>query len=168
MLLIKRCTIQDIEEHLISLGSDNHRDNLESISSFSYFYFIRLDISQFWSLIFLQNDEVLQICPRGEDRKLKEVAKRALLINEPHLSSNWDVIENYNKFILYEPRSEDFQLKPLLLRDAKDSETQYGRWYIQDGSHRSLAYSMFLLKEKEIYRDQYAFCATHQSYFDSN
>jgi hypothetical protein len=155
--IVREVTVVEIEAFLLQAGGGNHLDNLAMIRSFPRHFLISLSEADFWRLVFLQNDHVLPICPRGDDRTLLAVAGRALTIHDPHLSANWDIDE-----ILARTRREVANKlpRPLVLRDARDAERWYGDWYIQDGSHSALGYaSMILAREKE-YHPVDAYCAT--------
>lgn len=168
--IIKKSSIEEIEGHLISLGRGNHLDNMQSISflpndTTPNYYLISLSEDEFFNLIFLQNDEVLIIAPRGQDRRLRAVATRALeALNsgDSRLSGNWDLASIYNRIMDLLRDGSTYELPPLLLRDARGTELEYKgtKWYIQDGSHRALAYAMAVLKREETYRSINAYCAT--------
>jgi len=156
--------------HLMSLGGGNHQDNMQSISFLPdegtpNYYLISLSEDEFFNLVFLQNNEVLAISPRGEDRRLRAVGTRALdLLNTGgnRLSENWNLESNYNRFISFVRDRKAYELPALVLRDARGSELEYegARWYLQDGSHRALANAMAILRRESRYQPISAYCAT--------
>lgn len=158
--ILKPVTITDIENLLVDLGGRNHDDNMRELRPFPNFFLVELFESEFLDLVFLQNDETLAICPRGGIRTLRVVAQRALKLPIRKLSGNWDLdsIAARTKEHLGAP---DNHLRPLVLRDAHQSEARYGPWYIQDGSHSALGYAMALLAGDAPYSPVRAYCATH-------
>lgn len=163
--IISRSSRQEIKAHLENLGGGNQEDNIRNTSALPNYYLIRLSEDEFFNLIFLQNDEVVDIAPRGEDRRLRAVAGRALRLydsGDTDLSENWNLEGILKRLKKEHPKKTGFELSPLLLRDARGSERSHhgGRWYIQDGCHRALAYAMVLLREDLTYQSQRAFCAT--------
>jgi hypothetical protein len=51
------------------------------------------------------------------------------------------------------------RLEPLVLCESRNGEETYGQWYIQDGSHRALAYATLVLSNETEYAPQEAYCA---------
>jgi hypothetical protein len=121
---------------------------------------------EFFDLVFLQNHEVQRIAPTGQDRTLRAVAQRAIDLRHPHLSNKWDLAANIKRM-----RNQfagcEVLVEPLALCEAADGERQYGRWYLQDGSHRALAYATLILLGEAPYAEQRAYFAmsntTHQN-----
>lgn len=163
--VIRKSSLEEIENHLVSLGGGNQEDNLRSISSLPNYYLLMLSENEFLNLVFLQNDEVIDIAPRGEDRRLRAVANRALRVYEfgnTELSDNWNLESNFERLKEHDLEQEGFELLALVLRDTRGSEREYdgARWYIQDGCHRALVYAMAVLRGDVAYQPQRAFCAT--------
>jgi hypothetical protein len=77
-LLSGRLVLEVIENHLLRLGGRNHSDNMERLRRFKCHYSVSLVGEEFFELVFLQIDEVLRIAPRGDDRTLRAVARRAI------------------------------------------------------------------------------------------
>lgn len=153
-----KTTLQEIERLLIELGSGNHFDNMRVISRYSRFYRMEaISEAEFFGLVFLQNREVAAIAPPGEDRRLRAVAHRALQHMSERFSDNWDIASIRQRFSL-----AALPLPPLVLRDTLDSERQHGEWYLQDGSHRALAYAMAVLNKEASFTPQIAYCATQR------
>jgi hypothetical protein len=163
--VIRKSSLGEIENHLISLGGGNQEDNLSSISPLPNYYLLTLSEDEFLNLTFLQNGEVIGVAPRGEDRRLRAVASRALRLYESgktELSNNWNLQSILERLKQCDLEQAVLELPALVLRDTKDSEREYGgaRWYIQDGCHRALAYAMAVLRGDLTYHTQRAFCAT--------
>jgi len=160
MNVVRNASIQEIESLLIDLGKGNHPDNMRSLRRFSRYFLVELSESEGLSLVFLQNDHVLQICPRGEDRRLRAVAARANKIGPVKLHDNWDLGEVLRRT---EMELSAKPLRQLVLRDAVETEREFGRWYIQDGSHSALGYALALLSGRA-YVPVRAFCATNETF----
>jgi hypothetical protein len=162
--MIRSATIEEIERHLISLGGGNHVDNMKVIRKFPRHYQMSLTETELNELVFLQRSTVSKIVPPNSDRRLKAVAQRAreLSPTEATLGSNWDItvlITRFRQFSLSEPK---IHLPALVLRDTHGTESDWspGGWYLQDGSHRALAYCMMILAGEMEYQEQLVFCAT--------
>jgi hypothetical protein len=162
--IIRSATIEEIAEHLVKLGAGNHDDNMRTVRAFPRHFLLSLDEQAFMDLVFLQIPTLGKIVPSGSDRRLRAVAQRAsrLLPAENHLGSNWDLAAMLARFRKSDFRQPDFRLPPFVLRDTRDSERIWPRagWYLQDGSHRALAYCMTVLHGEIQYSPQLAFCAT--------
>jgi len=159
--------VDEIETHLKSLGAGNHLDNIKVVSSFPNHYLLSLEKEEFMDLIFLQSREVAKIVPPETDRRLRVVAHRAggLPATESRLSGNWDILANLarlKKSILHDL---SLALPAFVLRDVRGSESRWSKsWYLQDGSHRALAYCMMILAGEVNYQCQLAFCATSKTF----
>lgn len=151
-------TVREIELFLERLGSRNHEDNLDALRRYSHYYLVELLESEFLGLVFLQNEHVLTICPRNEDRSLWAVAEPALVVENPNLHENWnlDEVKSHTERVLQEGA-----LRPLVLRPSHPDELQHGSWYLQDGSHTALGYAMTLLSQKGPYASVRAYVATN-------
>jgi hypothetical protein len=112
----------------------------------------------FMSTVFLQNEEVLTIAPRGCSRSLQNAARRAIDSKLRVLSSNWDLDTNLER-MRRQLASGVICLDSPVLCETRTSEKKHGAWYVQDGSHRSLAYAMLVLMGEVQYGQQIAFCA---------
>ncbi len=75
------------------------------------------------------------------------------------LSENWNIKVNYE-----EMKKRKMKFDPILIIDPKNNERKHGDWYIQDGNHRALAYTMALLKEEAVWEDQRVYCATNTEF----
>jgi len=163
--MLRRATIDEIEAHLRALGAGNHEDNMQIVREFPRHYLLSLAESDFQSLVFLQTRALSKIVPAGLDRRLGAVARRAseLPPREMNLGSNWDISATVD---LFRGRyvGQPCHLPALLLRDIRGSERQWAEdgWYLQDGSHRALAYCMTMVSGEMQYASQWAFCATHR------
>ncbi len=162
--MIRRATIDEIEAHLLKLDGGNHEDNMKIIRGFPRHYLLTLSESEFHNLVFLQTTTIFKIVPRGSDRRLAAVAQRASQLppTEANLGSNWDITATVARFRNNYLTQTPVDLRTLVLRDTRNSECQWTEdgWYLQDGSHRALAYSMEILTRKIQYFPQLAFCAT--------
>lgn len=160
-------SVGEIENHLHELGGGNHADNMAVVRDFPRHYLFTLTEQDFMNLVFLQNKEVSKIAPPDTDRRLKAVAQRAhnLPSSEASLSSNWNISDIVAQFKQSDFREPDFQLRAFLLRDVRSSESSWSPngWYLQDGSHRALAYCMAILAGEVGYRPQFAYCATSRT-----
>jgi hypothetical protein len=157
MNILRTATLPEIEQVLTDLGGGNHIDNMNVLKSFSGYFLIELLKDEFFDLVFLQNKEVVTICPPEQDRRLRAVALRAISTSTNVLSSNWDLglIKKLTEELLWRPT-----ISPLVLRDTRQSECKNGSWYIQDGAHRALGYAMALLSSPISYTPVQAYCAT--------
>jgi hypothetical protein len=163
--MIRTATVQQIEEHLISLGGGNHDDNMARVREYPRHYLISLTEQQFRDLVFLQNPTTAKITPHNSDRRLVAVAQRALELPRPEskLGPNWDIAANFDRFRQAISRESVPELPALLLRDLRgSSESRWspGGWYLQDGSHRALSYCMAILAGELDFITQSAYCAT--------
>lgn len=158
MKIIKDTDLETVEQHLIHLGSGNHRDNMMRLGRFDRHCIVEFAEEDFFRLVFLQNDEVLKIAPRGSERTLRAVAQRAILLGDARLSANWDLGDNLRR--MRESLARDDGLKqPLVVCEARDGEQQFGPIYLQDGSHRALAYATLILMNEAHYLPLSAFCS---------
>lgn len=158
MRILKEAELETVEQHLVRLGGGNHRDNMTQLRRFDRHCIVQFAEEEFFGLVFLQNDEVLKIAPRGYDRTLHAVAKRAISLGDVRLSSNWDLSENLRR--MRESLSgESGPNEPLVACEARDGEQQYGPFYLQDGSHRALAFATLILLNEARYNPQSAFCS---------
>lgn len=128
-------------------------------SSFPRHFLTELFEKDFFDLVFLQSSDIAAICPREQDRTLRAVAYRAVHSTKRQLSPNWDLDQVNCRIeeLLCTPAPS---ISPLFLRDARDSERVFGRWYLQDGSHRALGYAVAVLTHRTPYSPVNAFCAT--------
>lgn len=156
--IIKETELETVERHLVHLGAGNHRDNMTRLRRFDRHCIVELSEEAFFGLVFLQNDEVLNIAPRGHDRSLRAIANRAIVLGNTRLSANWDLGENLRR-MRESLASEDGLKQPLVVCEARDGEQQFGPFYLQDGSHRALAYATFILTNEAHYRPVLAFCS---------
>jgi hypothetical protein len=161
--MIRRATIDEIEAHLRALGGGNHEDNMKIVREFPRHYFLTLVEPDFQSLVFLQTRTLSKIVPAHSDRRLVAVARRASQLSptEANLGTNWNIAVTVRDFReMYPGRS--CHLPALVLRDTRGSERQWiaDGWYLQDGSHRALAYCMAIVAGEMQYSPQPAFCAT--------
>ncbi len=93
----KDVNLDTIEKHLLRLGGRNHFDNMVRLRRFERHCSMSLTGKELFELVFLQNDEVMRIAPRGDDRTLRAVAKRAIALGYPRLASNWDLADNLRR-----------------------------------------------------------------------
>jgi hypothetical protein len=150
-------SIEEIETLLLALGGGNHVDNMRVLNAFPQYLLVELSEAEFFDLVFLQNDDVLPICPRGQDRRLRAVALRAQNAAGSRLHDNWDLREIVSRSARELQRRP---LRPLLLRDTNAIESQHGVWYIQDGCHSALGYGVSVLFGGRVYDPVRAYCAT--------
>jgi hypothetical protein len=164
MHALRSAEIKEIEQHLIELGSGNHSDNLAQVRAFPRHYLVRLTEEEFMQVVFLQTRAISKIAPAGHDRRLRAVATRATALtdDEMNLGGNWNIRETLIRLEQYDFRAEGFSLPALLLRDTRGSESDWAPqgWYLQDGSHRALAYCVKIVSQETRYQPQSAFCAT--------
>ncbi len=158
MTVIRPMKLDEIEEHLIRLGAGNHSDNMARLRQYQCYLCMAMNEDDFLSTVFLQNEEVLTIAPRGDSRSLRNVASRAIDSKLRVLSSNWDLNRNLER-MRRQLASGDICLDSPVLCETRTSEKKHGAWYLQDGSHRSLAYAMLVLMGEVQYGQQIAFCA---------
>jgi hypothetical protein len=161
MIEIARVDLEIIEKSLLRLGRGNHDDNMKRLRRFECHCSVSLFEEEFFGLVFLQSDEVVEIAPRGDDRRLQAVAKRAISLGQPKLSGNWNLAENLD-LMREKLRNESISQEPLTICEAKDGEEAHGPWYLQDGSHRALAYSTLVLLQEIEYFPQKAYCSMSQ------
>ena len=153
MIAIARTSVELIGNHLLGLGGGNHRDNMARLARFECHYSVSLAEKEFLDLVFLQNDDVAKIAPRGCSRTLRAVAERAIALGQPRLASNWDLAENLRR-MREKLASRSVFHEALVICEARNGEEQYGPWYIQDGSHRALAYATLMLLKETQYEQQ--------------
>ena len=144
MMAIEHTTLEVIENHLRGLGAGNHCDNMKRLSRFDSHCSAGLVEKEFFDLVFLQSDEVLRIAPRGDDRTLRAVAKRAINLGQPRFDANWDLAENLRLMREKLRKGSIFQAA-LAICETANGEEQYGSWYLQDGSHRALVCATLIL-----------------------
>jgi hypothetical protein len=155
MRWIRVATVGEIDQHLKRLGGGNHIDNMTVVSGFKRHSLVELSEEDFSHLLFLQSDDVVQICPRGGDRRLYAVALRALGAESPRLGPNWnlgEIMQQTNEILMGQRSAE-----PLLIREANEVEKHFGPWYLQDGTHRALGYAMAILGSKTAYEPWMAY-----------
>jgi hypothetical protein len=161
--MIRPATIDEIEAHLRALGAGNHEDNMKIVREFPRHYLLTLAEPDFQSLVFLQMRTLSKIVPMDSDRRLAAVARRASQLppTEGNLGSNWDIAATVKRFRETHP-GRSCHLPEFVLRDTRGSERQWAAdgWYLQDGSHRALAYCMAIAAGEMQYSPQPAFCAT--------
>ncbi|MGC1295765.1 MAG: hypothetical protein WA869_12075 [Alloacidobacterium sp.] len=116
---------------------------------------------EFFELVFLQNNEVLSIAPRGCDRTLRTAAERAIKLGQPRLSANWELAENLRRMREKFGRESIFA-EPLVICEACDGEEQYGPLYLQDGSHWALECATLMVLKEAQYEPQIAFCSMNK------
>jgi len=166
--VIRPVTTSEIEDHLVKLGAGNHSDNMTRVKAFPRHYLLFLSEPEFMDLVFLQIPMLSKIAPKGHDRQLRAVAERASALNqnEMHLGKNWDIEEALTRFEALDHQANGSSLTALLLRDAHGAEARWSPdgWYLQDGSHRALAYCIKILSRKTQYLPQAAFCATYRRF----
>ena len=159
-IILKTVTLEEIESSLVDFGGGNHADNMNVLREFPRYFLVELSEAEFFALVFLQNDHVLSICPRGGDRSLRSVAQRALKVSSPDLHANWNLGEVIKR--TQEHLVAGLPFRPLILRDARQSELQFGEFYVQDGSHTALGYAMALLSSLTTYSSRPAYLATNR------
>lgn len=98
----------------------NYLDNMNQVNQMASHLLVELTEKDFRNLIFLENDDVAKIMPRGSDRRLEVVAQRALCLPETewYLGENWDLGIVWDKTRAW-LASENRPFPPLLLRDAR-------------------------------------------------
>ena len=125
MIAIEHTKLEVIENHLLRVGGRNHRDNMERLRRFECHCSVSLVEVEFFKLVFLQNDDVLRIAPRGGDRTLRAVARRAINLRHPRLAANWDLAENLRRMREKLCTGSIFR-EALVICEARDGEEQYG------------------------------------------
>jgi hypothetical protein len=120
---------------------------------------VSLLAEEFLGLVFLQNDEVVRIAPRGDDRTLAAVARRAISLGQPRLTANWNLAENLCRMREKLASASNIFGNALVICEARGGEEEYGPWYLQDGSHRALACAMLMLLNEAQYERQIAYCS---------
>jgi hypothetical protein len=162
--MMRGATIDEIEAHLLSLGAGNQEDNMKVIREFPCHYLLTLAEQDFMDLVFLQTPTLSKIVPTDSDRRLNAVARRASQLSptDAKLGGNWDIASTLSRFRASYLRQPECRLPAFVLRDARGSECDWAAegWYLQDGSHRALAYCMVILTGEMRYSPQLAFCAT--------
>jgi len=158
MMAIERVSLEVIENHFLRLGGGNHCDNMKRLRRFEWHCSVSLVEEEFFGLVFLQNDEVIRIAPRGDDRTLQAVARRTISLGQPRLTANWNLSENLSRMRKELGRSGIFR-DALVICEARDGEEEYGPWYLQDGSHRALACATLMLLNEAQYEPQIAYCS---------
>ncbi|MGA3050049.1 MAG: hypothetical protein ABSD67_25830 [Terracidiphilus sp.] len=156
--MIEQADLEIVGRHLLHLGAGNHRDNMTRLRRFDHHCSMELAEEDFLGLVFLQNDEVLQIAPRGRNRTLRAVAERAITQGEARLSENWDLGENLRR-MRKSLADGNVPREPLVICEASDGEQQYGLFYLQDGAHRALAFATLILLNETHYAPLLAFCS---------
>jgi hypothetical protein len=162
--MARRTTIEEIEAHLLSLRGGNHEDNMKVVRHFPRHYSLLLAEHDFMDLVFLQTKTLSKIAPAESDRRLRAVAQRASQLSptESNLGRNWDIAASLERFRASYLSQSDCHLPDFVLRDPRGSERDWAPdgWYLQDGSHRALAYCITILTGEMQYSPQRAFCAT--------
>ena len=157
MKVIQEVVLEVIEKHLLQLRAGNHPDNMKRLNRFEYHYSVVLSEEDFFSLVFLQNPEVGKIAPADQDRTLRAVAQRAISLGQSTLSDNWNLATNLD--LMRERLRKGNVLEPVVICEARNGEEVYGPWYLQDGSHRALAYAILMLLSETNYQGQRAYCS---------
>ncbi len=137
---------------------------MERLARFECHCSVSLVEEEFLELVFLQNDEVARIAPRGGDGTLRAAAKRTINLEQPRLAANWDLAENLRRMREKLGKGSIFQ-EALVICEARDGEEQYGPWYLQDGSHRALACATLMLLNEAQYEQQIAYCSMSKSMY---
>jgi hypothetical protein len=158
MMAIEQVSLEVIENHLLHLGGGNHCDNMERLERFEFHCLVSLVEEEFFGLVFLQNDDVIRIAPRGDDRTLRAVARRTISLGQPRLSANWNLSENLSQMRKELGRRGIFR-DALVICETRDGEEEYGPWYLQDGSHRALACATLTFLNEAQYEQQVAYCS---------
>jgi len=167
MMATGHIRLEAIENHLLRLGAGNHCDNIARLRRFECHCSVALVEKEFFELVFLQNDEVVRIAPRGDDRTLRAVAERTINLGQPRLGANWDLAENLRRMREKLGNGSIFQ-EALVVCEARDGEEQYGPWYLQDGSHRALACATLMLLNEAEYERQLAYCSMSKHMYQSS
>jgi hypothetical protein len=127
---------------------------------------ISLTEGEFFELVFLQSERTMKIAPRGGSRTLREVAKRAINLGQPNLGANWDLAENLQR-VRRALRAGNIFQSTLVVCEARNGEEQYAPWYLQDGSHRALAYATLILLNEVQFGQQQAYCSMSRQAYQS-
>jgi hypothetical protein len=159
MTEVEPVSLEVIANHLMHLGGGNHDDNIRRLRRFECYCSVSLSAEEFLGLVFLQNDEVVKIAPRGDNRTLAAVAKRAISLGQPRLTANWNLAENLYRMRQKLASRGNIFGEALVICEAKDGEEEYGLWYLQDGSHRALACATLMLLSEAQYDCQIAYCS---------
>lgn len=163
MRMIRPTSLETIENHLERLGSGNNGDNMARLGRFESHCSGSLAEKEFFDLVFLQNnEEVLSIAPRDNNRTLRAVAKRAINLGQPMLSGNWDLAENLRRMREKLGQGSIFE-EALVICESRNGEEKWGPWYLQDGSHRALACAMLILLHEARYAYQIAYCSMSET-----
>lgn len=162
MELLKKSDLTEIENHLKNLGCGNHKDNMKQIKSYKNHYSVELSKEEFLSLVFLESSTTKILCVKS--RKLVDVASEAINLPNNNLGKNWDIDKVLDKWNAFHKEGEVPPVEEIVLRDTKNSEINHGRYYLQDGCHRSLAYAIALIKDEVEYTPQIAFLATNEDF----
>lgn len=157
MITIEQTSLQVVEDHLLRLGGGNQRDNMERLRAFECHCSVSLSEEESLGLVFLQSHEVARIAPPGCDRTLRAVAQRAIDLGQPKLSDNWDLASNLSQ--MREKLLSGSIYEALVICEARGGEERYGQWYLQDGSHRALAFATLMLLSEARYERQKAYCS---------
>jgi hypothetical protein len=144
---------------------DNLADNLNQIRRFARHWLMLLTEEEFFGLVFLQIDGLLAICPRGNDRTLRAVAERANRLGQPNLCPNWNLNANLSRMREL-MASKEGRIPPSLIRESNPNKLPYGPFYIQDGSHRALAYASLVITGEVRYEDRLAYCSMSEPVCD--
>jgi len=166
MIVIGQTNLQEIEDHLIRMGRGNHRDNMQRLSRFECHCSLSLVENEFFELVFLQNIEVGKIAPQGADRTLSAVSKRAIKLGQPKLSDNWNLAENLSR-MREKLVQGSVSLEALVVCESRSSEERWGPWYLQDGSHRALAFATMILLNEAQYEQQIAYGSMSKRMYQS-
>lgn len=158
MTLIENSSLEAIEQHLQSLGGGNHPDNMNRLGRFECHCLVSLTEEEFFQLVFLQCERTMKIAPRCGSRTLREVARRAINLGQPNLGANWDLGERLQQ-MRGALRAGNTSESALAVCEARNGEEQYGPWYLQDGSHRALAYATLILLNEVQFGQQRAYCS---------
>jgi len=164
MLITASATVDEAERHLLDLGGGNHTDNMRQIRAHERLYRADLAEADFWQLVFLETATTARLTHANHARRLRVVAEAARALGYPRLGPNWDLHEIRDRTKAARAGLPHLRLPALLLRDARDGELQFGRWYLQDGSHRALGYATGLLDWNLRYTNQVVFLATNHAY----
>lgn len=167
MKIIKKVTPNTIGNHLLSLGGGNHLDNMDQVNKYTFHYKIEMSETEFNNLVFLETDTTKKLIELANSRNLSAISAEAVELNEKVLGANWDLEKIVNDAMEMLKSSGGYNLNLPLLRPTKNSECDYGNWYLQDGSHRSLGYSMLINQNETSYLPQCAYIITDEK-FDIN
>jgi hypothetical protein len=164
MKIISSATIEELLRSVESLDRKRNEYTADAVTKFNNFYMVELAEQDFWNLVFLQNEEVLRIAPRGEDRSLKPVVRRALALSldAQKLSGNWDIGDILSRSREY-IHEKSISVPPISLLEMayQGHRNQIPPMYIQDGNHRCLGKGMVLSLCEIHYTPIQAYLATH-------